>query len=107
QPERGEPPAEIHPVDARPAGQQGLVSPQRGRPRLDVLAEVHAVHGLQVVRRLQGAEALLADREGLDRIPRVALSALERDGVGNLGEPHEVTAPSDAEETRRAYLASA
>src|SRR4030095_10895887 len=58
-------------------------------------------------RTLERPEALLADRERLDRVPCVALSALERDGVGDLGDAHDVTAPLDAEETRRAYLASA
>src|SRR6266508_1371949 len=92
---------------SRSSRQQTLVSPQCGRPRLDVLSEVHPVQGLQVVRWLERAEAFLADHERFDGVPGVALPALERTGVADLERTHEVTAPSDAEETRRAYFASA
>ena len=91
---RGEPGAEVDALDARPAGEQRLVAPEGLRTRFRLLAEVDPVDRLQVVGGLERPEALLADRERLDRILLAADAALQRGRRGD-GESrgHHVTAP--------------
>src|SRR5439155_20409775 len=105
--ERGEPGSHVHPLDARPAGQEGLVPPEAGGPLLHVLAEDLAVDRLQIVGGLEGAEALLADGERLDRVLLAADPALERGRRCDRRPRHQVTAPRSALPTALAYLASA
>ena len=90
-----------------PPGQQRLVAPERRGSGLDLLAEGLAVERLQVVRGLERAEALLADRERLDRVLLAAIRHCSAAGEVMRAPRHHVTAPWSAEPTVRAYFASA
>ena len=66
-----------------------------------LLSEEMPVDGVEVVRGLERAEALVADRERLDRIAGAAHPALERGRRGELRAVHRVTAPWSALVTSR------
>ena len=72
------PAPEVDPLDAGAAGQQRLVPPERLWTGLRLLAELDAVDRLEIVGGLERPEALLADRERLDRVLLAADPALER-----------------------------
>ena len=92
--QRREPGAEVDPLDARAAGQQRFVAPQRRGSRFGLLAEVRAVDRLQVVGRLERSETFLADRERFHRVLLAADAALQRGRRGDRRmRGHHVTAP--------------
>ena len=107
--QRREPGAEVDALDARPTGQQRLVAPQGVRTGFRLLAEVDPVDRLQVVGGLERTEALLADRERLDRVLLAADAALQRRGRGDRRVRTVTRSPPRGRPSprSRAYFASA
>src|SRR5919198_1030405 len=71
-------PVEAHPIASNP----------------NTRAIVIATETTRSLNGLERAEVLLADRQRLDRVPRLALSALERHRRGELPLVHEACEPT-------------